>query len=385
MNADSHRAVVTYIAVTLMHRYRIVASTAAIVVIITAIWAFMQPNVYRGSIGFLPIEDSESVPADLSQVAAMVGLAAPGGTGATAKIQAILGSRRMRLALMDEFDLRTYYGQTTWVQCEPFFKRDFLITIDGETGRITCEYLHPDAKKAVAIVARAGELLRLWYNDFAQTGVRQEREYYEEMLARAQKEYDVAAKAMLEFQTAHKVVQIEGQVQASIEAAATLQGELIAQQAELRGLLTWQFSEHNPEIELLQAKVKALEESLRGVMKNGTDSGQDGVLLAISNLPALAQQYLAVFKEVKKQEALIMALERSVETAKLREAKVSAAVLVIDPPQLPDYKAGPARLIILIVAVIAGTMLGVMVALAYDPVREMVVVVWAQRPRKVAP
>jgi hypothetical protein len=59
--------------------------------------------------------------------------------------------------------------------------------------------------------------------------------------------------------------------------------------------------------------------------------------------------YADLYRKTKIQEAVLEALTREYEMAKVQEAKEIPTVKVLDPPQIPDKKSYPPRLLIIFI------------------------------------
>jgi tyrosine-protein kinase Etk/Wzc len=84
-------------------------------------------------------------------------------------------------------------------------------------------------------------------------------------------------------------------------------------------------------------------------------------LLGLGDLPELGVQYLTLFREVKKFEAMVAALTAQVEAARIAEVRDADVVTIIDRARVPDRKSGPPRAQI----TVAGVMLGLLAGCAW--------------------
>lgn len=142
-----------------------------------------------------------------------------------------------------------------------------------------------------------------------------------------------------------------------VEAAANLQGQLIAAEASLSGLQQI-YTPNNVRVRAAQARVAELRSQLEklggkagGEAIAGGDpaSNSDALYPSIRKLPILGVTYANLFRETKIQEAVFEALTQQYEMAKVQEAKETPSVKVLDPAQVPERKSSPPRTLITLV------------------------------------
>ena len=137
-----------------------------------------------------------------------------------------------------------------------------------------------------------------------------------------------------------------------IEGVATLEGQLIAAETELQGLKQV-YADGNVRVRATQAKVDALREELKKILggtrgEPNTIDGQGSLYPSIRELPVLGVSYADLYRSTKIQEAVFQTLTQQYELAKVQEAKETPSVKILDPPDLPDKKSFPPRLLIVL-------------------------------------
>jgi capsule polysaccharide export protein KpsE/RkpR len=152
-----------------------------------------------------------------------------------------------------------------------------------------------------------------------------------------------------EFASKNTAINIEAQGKAMIDAAATLEGELIAAQTELQSLKQI-YTDSNVRVRATQARVDELRrniENLSGNADGGKAEGKGGETSAypsIRKLPLLGVSYADLYRRMKVQESIFETLTQENELAKVEEAKETPSVKVIDAPDVPERKSFPPRL-----------------------------------------
>ena len=115
----------------------------------------------------------------------------------------------------------------------------------------------------------------------------------------------------------------------------------------------------------MQARVTELEDQLKIV--GGTDESSSlakvtrggSLYPSIKELPLLGVTYSDLYRKTKVQEAVFETLTQEYELAKVQEAKEIPTVKVLDPPNVPERKSFPPRLLIMLMGTVLALSCGV--------------------------
>jgi len=141
-----------------------------------------------------------------------------------------------------------------------------------------------------------------------------------------------------------------------VDAAATLMGQLIAAESELKALEQI-YTPNNVRVRSVQARVTELHAQLERMGGKGegtaelasvSDTG-DSLYPSIRKLPLLGVKYADLYRQTKIQEAVFETLTQEYELAKVQEAKEIPSVKVLDVARIPERKSYPSRLFIIFV------------------------------------
>jgi uncharacterized protein involved in exopolysaccharide biosynthesis len=197
---------------------------------------------------------------------------------------------------------------------------------------------------------------------------RENRKFIEQRLIETQSELVKVENAMKEFQTNNRTVAIEAQSKAMIEAAATVQAQLMAQEVQLQVMGSY-MSADNPEVARVQSSIAELRKQLRD-MQSGKEGrarvSSDRLHPPISSVPTLALEYGRLARNLKLQETLFMLLTSQYEQAKLAEARDTPTVEVLDPAVPADRKIKPRVSYNMLIAGILSLLSGVFLALLVE-------------------
>jgi capsule polysaccharide export protein KpsE/RkpR len=195
------------------------------------------------------------------------------------------------------------------------------------------------------------------------SSARRERIFLEERLKTVKAELDSTAKNFSNFASKNTAIDIPAQGKAMVEAAASLQGRLIATQAELSGLQQI-YTNNNVRVRAAEARVKELQQKLNELGRGDPADGskeENALYPSIRRLPVLGMTYADLFLQTKIQATVFELLTQQYETAKVQEAKEIPSVKVLDAPVVPTKKSFPPRTVLTIL----GTLLGLAVAMAW--------------------
>lgn len=303
----------------------------------------------------------------------------------------LMKSRTMQDRLIDHFDLRRrytlsgrllprlYYSRfgRRFLQPNYFATRKVLKSFtdfdeDKKSGVITITVTDYDPQTAAKIASAYVSELNLLAADLNTSDPHRERVFLEERLKSAKQELDEASLALSQFSSKNTVMDPQSQGRTMQDAAARIQGELIANESELKGLEQI-YSDDNVRVRSLKARIGVLQSQLRellgssgptGVGRSSAPGSPDQAAIARAGvtapypsmraLPMLGYQYTNLYREAKIQETVYEFLTQQYEMAKVQEAKELPTARVMDQAIPPEKKSGPSRVLIAILSVMAG-------------------------------
>ena len=265
----------------------------------------------------------------------------------------ILQSRTVLDDVINTFDLKKVYSVARMEDARESLAANTSISADHKSGIIVIQVVDKSPTRAAAIAGEYISELNLVVTELNTSSAHRERVFLEDRLTHVQQDLETAEKNFSEFATKNTALDIPTQGKAMIEAAATLEGQLIAAQTELEGLKQV-YADGNVRVRSTQARVDELRRQLEKSLGSksgdpGTGNGQNRQSLypSIRELPALGVNYADLFRNTKIQEAVFQTLTQEYELAKVQEAKETPSVKVLDPPNVPEKKFFPPRLLII--------------------------------------
>ncbi|MBZ5701432.1 MAG: lipopolysaccharide biosynthesis protein [Acidobacteriia bacterium] len=329
------------------------------------LFAFLLPKQYQASTQLMPPDSQSS-----SGMAMLAAMSARTGSGLGAVAGDLLGmkssgalfigilrSRTVEDRLIERFNLKKVYSLRLEEDARRKLLENTAIAEDRKSGIITITVTDGDARRSAALAQAYVEELDRLVAELSTSAARRERVFLEERLKAVKLDLDRAAQEFSQFASRSGAIDIKEQGRAMVDAAATLQGQLIAAQSELSGLEQI-YTGNNVRVRALRARIGELKQQLAKIGGNEGDSMAGGseksIYPSIRKLPILGVTYGDLYRRTKIQEAVFETLTQQYELAKVQEAKETPSVKVLDAASVPERKSFPPRMLILFLCAFFG-------------------------------
>lgn len=352
------------------HR-RFLCRAAVGALVVSTLAAFLVPVRYEAVTRLMPPDAQSGSGAGM--LAAMAGRAGGsglsglagsllGGTNSGALFVGVLASQTVEDRLIERFNLQHVYWVAKMEDAREKLAQHTFLSEDRKSGIITIGFTDHDPQRAAAVAhAYVTELDRL-VAEVSTSSARRERIFLEERLVAVKADLNAAAVKFSDFASQNTAIDIPAQGKAMVEAAATLQGHLIAAESELSGLQQM-YTPNNVRVRSLQARVDELRQQLDklGGDMSGDAKSENALYPSIRRLPILGVTYSDLYRQTKIEETVYELLTQQYELAKVEEAKEIPAVKVLDAAVVPTKRSFPPRTLI----VVMGAVLGMAMAVAW--------------------
>jgi capsule polysaccharide export protein KpsE/RkpR len=328
--------------------------------VFTAI-AFLIPKRFESTVQLMPPDDQSTsgmmmAAAMASKISGSLGGVAGDILGVKSSGDLFIGILRSRTVQDDvitKLDLKKVYGTKQWESTRKRLTEDTMISEDRKSGIITITVSDRSPQRAAAIAGEYVTELNTVVSHLSTSSAHRERVFLEERLAQVKQDLEKAEKDFSEFASKNGTVDIKEQGRAMVEGAATVEGQLIAAQSELQGLKQI-YAENNVRVRSVKARIAELQNQLaqlggkQEIAKDVTTGNSDELYPSIRKLPLLGVPYADLYRRTRVQEAVFESLTQEYELAKVAEAKEIPSVKVLDPPNVPEHKSFPPRLVIIV-------------------------------------
>jgi capsule polysaccharide export protein KpsE/RkpR len=335
--------------------YAMVAST---------LLAFLIPSRYKSTARLMPPDSPPTSGLAMAAAAMTSGSAgALGGLGGMASdllglkttsdvFVGVLTSRTTQDKLIQQFDLKSVYWDWRMEDAREDLANHTDISVDRKSQIIAITVTDKSPQRAAAMGQAYVEELNHLVAQLSTSSARRERIFLEERLQGVNKDLESAEKEFSQFASKNTAIDVKAQGVAMVEAAAALQGQLIAAQSEFEGLKQI-YSDNNVRVKTVKARINELQYQLEKLGGKGESTTtvstepSESMYPSIRKLPLLGVAYADLYRRTKIQEAVLETLTKEYEMAKVQEAKEIPTVKVLDAADIPDKKTFPPRLLII--------------------------------------
>jgi capsule polysaccharide export protein KpsE/RkpR len=352
--------------------YRVTAQGMALAIVM----ALLIPKQFESTVRLMP-PDSQSgsgLGTMLTAISSMKtegmgGLGSLAGSLLGAKTSGdlfvgILGSRTVQDRLVDGFELKKVYRLRWSIDARKKLQSNTLVSENHKSGIISITVTDRDPHRAAAIAKAYVDALNGLVVELSTSGAHRERVFLEGRLKTVQQELESAEKDFSQFASKNMAIDIKEQGKAMVEAAAVLQGQLIAAESEMEGLRQI-YTNNNVRVRTLEARITELKQQLEKMGGKGEDTNNptsaptDSLYPSIKKLPLLGVSYADMYRRTKVQEAVFEVLTQEYELAKVQEVREIPSVKVLDPADVPERKSFPPRSLIVMVGTFLSFVFGV--------------------------
>jgi uncharacterized protein involved in exopolysaccharide biosynthesis len=330
--------------------------------VLATLLALLIPKQYESTTRLMPPDNQSSttmamLAAMTSKVGAGLGSVAGSLLGVKSSGEVFVGilqSRTIQDQLINRFNLKKVYGAKLGEDARKRLTANTVIAEDRKSGIISITVTDRDPRRAAAIDAGYVDELNRLVVELSTSGARRERVFLEERLKTVQMDLQAAEKDFSQFSSKNMAIDMKEQAKAMVEAAAVLQGQLIAAQAEEEGLRQI-YTDNNVRVRSVRARIAELQQQLEKVggkgegSTNDNQSPNDSLYPSIKKLPLLGVTYADLYRRTKVQEAIFETLTQQFELAKVEEAREIPSVKEIDHADVPERKSFPPRTLIVMV------------------------------------
>ncbi len=338
--------------------------------------AFVIPVRYESTARLMPPENQSGSGLAMA-AAAMSGSA--GGLGGIAGdflglkgtsdvFVGILTSRTVQDKVIQQFDLKKRYGNRRMEDARRSLAEHTAISVDRKSQIISITVTDRSPQRAAAMGQAYVEELNRLVAELSTSSARRERIFLEGRLQAVNQDLEAAEKDFSQFASKNTAIDVKEQGKAMVEAAAMLQGQLIAAQSQYEGLREI-YTDNNPRVRTVKARIDELQRQLEKLGGKGesataiSSQSGDSMYPSIRKLPLLGVTFADLYRRTKIQEAVLETLTKEYEMAKVQEVKEIPTVKVLDVASVPDKKSFPPRLLIIFLGMFLATCFGVLFVL----------------------
>jgi len=338
-----------------------------IVSVLSVILAFMLPKTFRASAVLMPPSQGSTggILSTLSELP-FGNLMNQSGDESMRSL-AVLKSRSVMESIVEEYDLVNIFGCDNIEEAVKVLRDNVAFAVEDEgtikiSTTMSTSWLHPDdeedaAKKLSADIANSFvEELDIVSKALKSQQASFQRRFIEGRYNQNIEDLEAAENRLKMFQEEHNMISLPEQTRVAIETAAAIKGQVLANEVRL-GVMHTTLNEGHPDMELVKQEIKQLNLQLN-TMDVGVETepmGKPNLFPIFSQVPELGVELMRLSRDVEIQNTLFIFLTQQYEEAKIKEAKDTPTVQILDSAVPIHKKFKPSRFKVLLIGFVFST------------------------------
>lgn len=354
--------------------------------VVAVFYAVNLPNIYTASVVFLPPKDGggkmSSMMASLSAIPFFPGI----GGGSSSEnsfdvLQAYLKKYENIWKVINKFDLKKHYEIESEfkIDVENSYLSNLSINKDKKSGIVTLSFSDTDKELAAKVSNYNVKLLSEISVNSVLSENQKKKNFIEKRLSSSKKSLRKIEEEIRDYEKENKILSIESQSRATIEAIAKIQSEVQLNLVKIRVQLELGANESHPEIRLLNLQNRELEKQLVAIQngalilsKNMTKEEQEKGLtyIPLQKIPQIKLDLERLMRKKIIELEIFKVLTKEMEMVKIESSKEQEILEVIEWARTPEKKSKPKRAIICIVVTLSGFLLACFMVLVLNAFQE---------------
>ena len=371
------------VAMFLNANKKFIIATTFVTTLFVGVFSLLTPNKFTATVTLISLDkgNSSDISSLLSASSGNLGfLASQAGlvAGGSDKLLVLLNSRTLKESVINELDLLPILFEEKWDKSKNTWKSSKISVLnkrdnnpslqdgtdalknklfvgkDKETGVITLSYTSNNPEVAATVANQFTIELEKYTKQNTLSNAKKNRIFIEDQLKLTKNELELHEIELQRFQKKNKIVSIDAQAQASVQAYADIKAKIITSQVE-SSILQRSTFEGDPRIALKQQEIIALEQQLKKLETSSVSSPT----ISFEKAPSLGLELARIKRELLIKEKVFELLTQQHEMAKIRESQDDISFQVIDNAIPPEKKSGPRRTINVLLAIISSSILAI--------------------------
>lgn len=338
-----------YLIILVKNSRKIIFVSAAVTVL-TYLVLLILPNKYTATARLLPPQQNLTLSGQILESLGGGGVSQkPGGAGGgmAASLLGLKTPGDLYVGMMTgdtvydriikRFDLMEVYKAKYIEDARKRLAKSAVITYGKKDSIISIKVTDKSAKKAAEIANAFCEELGKLLQDLSIQEARVRLAFLEKDRLLASQNLFKAEEAVRRFSEQNSVLQIDTQTRGALEYIARLRAEIDSKEVSIQ-VLRQQATPFNYDMVRLETEINGLKDKLR-TAECQYDSSLTDVCLPTNKTPALALDYIRLYREAKFQESLYQLYIKLVEIARMDMARDITIIQVIDTAKPPQKRS----------------------------------------------
>jgi uncharacterized protein involved in exopolysaccharide biosynthesis len=320
-----------------------------------AVVLWMTPTFTAKTVMMPPQQSQSAASSALASLGALAGLAG-GAAGIKTPDEmyiAFMQSDSLQNSIIQKLQLQERYEAKTLTDTRAALKGSVKVTSDKKSGLLTLEADDKDPVFAAQLANLYVDELRSLLSKLAVTEAQQRRVFYDQEIKKVQQELGNSESIFRDAKQKSGMQVTAVLAESGVRASAELRAQIASREVQLQALSRFA-TPQNPDMQKISSELSAMRAQLKK-LEQGEGQGSS------HNNPT---QQIAVqsYRDIKVQEAKLDILIRQYELARIDEAKEGPLIQQLDVALPPERKSKPKRMLIVLIAAVAGLFAGVLIA-----------------------
>ena len=320
-----------------------------------AVVLWMTPTFTAKTVMMPPQQSQSAASSALASLGALAGLAG-GAAGIKTPDEmyiAFMQSDSLQNSIIQKLQLQERYEAKTLTDTRAALKGSVKVTSDKKSGLLTLEADDKDPVFAAQLANLYVDELRSFLSKLAVTEAQQRRVFYDQEIKKVQQELGNSESIFRDAKQKSGMQVTAVLAESGVRASAELRAQIASREVQLQALSRFA-TPQNPDMQKISSELSAMRAQLKK-LEQGEGQGSS------HNNPT---QQIAVqsYRDIKVQEAKLDILIRQYELARIDEAKEGPLIQQLDVALPPERKSKPKRMLIVLIAAVAGLFAGVLIA-----------------------
>jgi tyrosine-protein kinase Etk/Wzc len=362
--------------IVLAKQSRLIIYTTAAVTVLTYLYLFCSPNMYKAKARILPPDQNMTLSAHLLEILGGAGVpgrdsAGPLGTMGSLGGMAggMLGLRppgALYVAMMtgdtisdriiNRFNLRQVYKITYFEDARKSLRSLVKINAGPKDGLISIEVTSKDPKLAASMANAYKEELDKLLQEMAVQEAADRLHFLEKERGEANIKLTKAEEALKAFSEQNSVIMIDAQARGALEYISRLRAEIDVREVQMQ-VFRQEATRFNYDVIRLETEISGLKEKLRAAESKWDQNCVGDVCLTTSKVPTLALEYIRLYREAKFLESVTQLFSKMAEIARMDMVKRVAFIQMVDKASPPERRSNQRLLPALQVGIITFLMM----------------------------
>jgi len=215
---------------------------------------------------------------------------------------------------------------------------------------ITAYHSSPDTAKLIVDFTFA--LVDSSIREISIDKAQRSRIFVERQIAIQNRKLDSLQEVFLEFQKTNKAYDVPEQAKLSLKAYADIKAAATMNELRIAALRN-EFNSPTHEMAEFKRSQRVYEAKLREYETGDAP----GIMPSLDKTSRIFPEYAKMIRDIEVQNQLVLFLTKEHEQARLQEARDVSPLIIVDASNVPEYKARPKRLLIIMVVVFVENLL----------------------------